>query len=140
MSNIWPSKEQFATLAAHTDEFETLTMLNLLRYRTEADYSANPNESPCSGKEAYARYAQQAGPLVKSYGGRFVFAGAAANTVIGPKDEQWDDVLLVEYPSVSAFMEMAGSEQYQAFAYHRAAALLDSRLVPIAAGKSNYLS
>ena len=51
--------------------------------------------------------------------------------VIGPVEERWDEVLLVEYPSVKAFLEMVNSDAYQSIVYHRTAALKDSRLIPI---------
>jgi hypothetical protein len=44
--------------------------------------------------------------------------------VIGPDD--WDEVVLVEYPSIRAFFEMTGHPDYPSDL--RAAALADSRL------------
>ena len=131
MSYLWPSEEQLAAFAAGGDG--EITMLNLLRYRDEADYSERPDETPCSGREAYQRYAAVALECVGKAGGRLVFAGAAAATVIGPADEQWDDVLLVAYPDRAAMMAMLESDEYQACTYHRTAALSDSRLVPLSA-------
>jgi len=139
MKYTWPTDEQLTTLDQRRDDSRTITMLNLLRYRERADYSEHPDETPCSGREAYARYADQAIACVESVGGRLVFGGGAAANAIGPDDEQWDDVLIVEYPNANAFFEMMTSERYQAFAYHRTAAVDDSRLVPMTAGEMNYL-
>lgn len=138
MNFTWPSAAQFDALQARADDPRPITMLNLLRYREQADYSGHPEASPCSGKAAYARYADAAIPCVASFGGRVVFGGAAHATVIGPDTEQWHDVLLVEYPNAQAFLDMAVSERYQAFAYHREAAIEDSRLVLITAGESGF--
>ena len=54
------------------------------------------------------------------------FLGAVHATVIGPEDDQWDEILLIEYPNKAAFFEMAGYPDYP----HeiRAGALLDSRI------------
>jgi len=60
-----------------------------------------------------------------------LFLGKAAAPVIGPVEERWDEVLLVEYPSLKAFIEMVNSDAYQLIVYHRTAALKDSRLIPI---------
>ena len=140
MNFTWPSSAQLEALNERAGDPSPITMLNLLRYRAEADYAGHPEASPCDGKTAYARYAEQAVACVESFGGRVVFGGAAHATAIGPDDERWDDVLLVEYPSTQAFLDMASSERYQAFAYHREAAIEDSRLVLITAGKPGYLT
>jgi uncharacterized protein (DUF1330 family) len=49
--------------------------------------------------------------------------------VIAPADEQWDQVLLVKYPSVDAFLTMIRMPDYLAATVHREAALEDSRLI-----------
>jgi len=50
-------------------------------------------------------------------------------TLIAPEAEEWDDALLVEYPSRAAFLEMVSQPEYLAAAPHRSAALEDSRLI-----------
>lgn len=138
MTFTWPSPAQLDALEARADDPRPITMLNLLRYRDAADYTGHPEATPCSGKAAYARYADEALACVESYGGRVVFGGAARAMAIGPDTEQWHDVLLVEYPNTRAFLDMMVSERYQAFAYHREAALEDSRLVLITAGELSF--
>ena len=128
---IWPGEEQWSYLQGKLASEGTVTMLNLLKYRDSADYSGHPDETPCSGRAAYERYKKHAIPLVEEYGGRVIVAGAALATIIGPTEKNWDDVVLAEYPSIKAFVEMASSEKYQSFAYHRTAAVADSRLIPI---------
>lgn len=111
-----------------------VVMLNLLRFRGIADYSATPElapESKISGKEAYQRYIARTRPLLVKAGGEVVFAGAGAHPLIGPAEERWDLVLLVRYPSVEAFMSFAADEDYLAGVGHRTAALEDSRLLPL---------
>jgi len=49
--------------------------------------------------------------------------------VIGPSEESWDEAILVEYPSRSAFVSMVTNEAYQQISEHRTAALADSRLI-----------
>lgn len=55
--------------------------------------------------------------------------------LIGPSDELWDKVLLVEHESVARFMAFAQDEAYLKYAGHRTASLDDSRLLPIVGGK-----
>ena len=113
-------------------------MLNLPRYREQAEYAAHAHEVACSGREAYGRYASVVEACLKAAGARIVFAGTASAPVIAPADEQWDDVLLVEYPSGQAFLTMLGTPEYRAIAHHRSAALCDSRLVPVTAGRASF--
>jgi uncharacterized protein (DUF1330 family) len=115
-------------------------MLNLLRYRERAEYGPGPfpeafDATPCSGREAYARYVNGTRLQIEKYGGRVVWRGAVAVSLIGPAGEEWDDFVLVEYPSREAFLKMLDDPEYRAGFSHRKAALQDSRL--IAAGHSD---
>ncbi len=131
MEYLWPDREQWNLLRDYPEQTATVTMLNLLRYRESADYSDYPGETPCAGREAYQRYAKQARLCVEEVGGRLLHWGKMAAPVIGPVDEVWDEMLLVEYPNIGAFLQMTLSEAYRAIAHHRTAALQDSRLIPI---------
>ena len=131
MGHLWPNDEQWEFLRNYPDQSAKIVMLNLLKYRAMAYYSDHRDEIPCSGEEAYQRYAALALPCVESVGGRIVYSGKSGASVIGPVDEKWDEIIVVEYPSIAAFQEMAFSDEYRSVAYHRAAALEDSRLIPI---------
>lgn len=129
MQTIEPSREQLQAFTDQPDDGAPIVMLNLLRYRAQADYSQHPRQTPCSGRDAFKRYAKQSIACIEGVGGKVLFIGAALATVIGPEAEQWDDIFLVRYPSRRAFMEMLASAEYRAIAFHRSAALQDSRLV-----------
>lgn len=129
MAGIEPDPQQLASFSAAAGTRGPISMLNLLRYRAQADYAGRANVTACSGREAYQRYAALAVPCVEAVGGRVVFAATAFATVIGPAAEQWDDILLVEYPSVDALLGMLASEPYRRCCFHRSAALADARLV-----------
>ena len=94
-----------------------------------AAYPDGFGAEPCSGREAYQRYAAVATGRIASVGGRLVWLGSAQHTLIGPEAERWDDAVLVEYPSRKAFLAMVSQPEYQAAAPHRTAALEDSRLI-----------
>jgi uncharacterized protein (DUF1330 family) len=106
-----------------------IVMLNLLRFRAEAAYRDADAQAPCSGRAAYAEYSRQVLPLLDAVGGKLLWLGRAHAALIAPAGEEWDEVLLVQYPSKEAFMEMIGSAEYRAIVHHRTAALTDSRLV-----------
>lgn len=109
-------------------------MLNLLRFRDIADYSGHPElapASPISGAEAFDRYFRHTRPFLRESGGDVVFLGAGGPFLIGPADERWDMAMLVRQASVASFLAFASNEGYLAGLGHRAAALEDSRLLPL---------
>ncbi len=111
-----------------------VVMLNLLRYRTVADYSASPElapASPISGEAAYRIYMQHTMPYLERSGGKVLFFGRGGAFLVGPESERWDAALLVQQDSVSAFMAFASNPEYMAGLGHRTAALEDSRLLPL---------
>jgi uncharacterized protein (DUF1330 family) len=110
------SEEGFADLASRADE-GPVTMLNLLAFKPEG------------GRERYVEYGEAVLPLLERAGGRLVFQGQAAPVVLG--EDSWDLVLLVEYPTRGAFLEMVQSPDYQAIAHLRTEALAKGELHPL---------
>lgn len=111
-----------------------VVMLNLLRFRKIADYSAAPHlapETPISGAEAYDLYIAHTLPYLRESGGDLVFLGAGGNYLVGPSDECWDMAMLVRQSSVESFLAFSGNADYLAGMGHRTAALEDSRLLPL---------
>ncbi len=129
MSYINPSPEQLTALAAQADREGPVVMINLLRYREQAEYPEGAPFPPCTGREAYARYSEVALQKVSEAGGRPIWLGQVQLNVIAPDAEVWDDAVLVEYPSRRSFLEMVAKPDYQASSVHRTAALADSRLI-----------
>ncbi|MEK7951204.1 DUF1330 domain-containing protein [Luteolibacter soli] len=112
----------------------SVVMLNLLRFRAIADYSAAPDlapASPITGEEAYRLYMEHTLPHLEKSGGEIVFFGRGGEFLIGPSEERWDAVMLVRQSSMASFLEFASNEAYLAGMGHRVAALEDSRLLPI---------
>jgi uncharacterized protein (DUF1330 family) len=128
VSNIDPTREQIEALAAGDME-SPITMINLLRFREQADYPEGFAAEPCSGEQAYGRYAEGALAAVGRVGGRPIWGADAHQIVIGPEAERWDQAFLVRYPSRAKFLEMVADPDYQAIVPHRTAALEDSRLI-----------
>jgi hypothetical protein len=111
-----------------------VTMVNLLRLREVADYSASPElapSSPISGREAYDRYVRHTLPFLEATGGSIEFLGVGGHYFIGPPDARWDLVMLITQASVSDFFAFASDAAYMAGVGHRTAALEDSRLLPV---------
>ena len=111
-----------------------LVMLNLLRFREVADYTASPELAPLqpiTGAEAYDRYVAHTLPLLRKSGGDLLFMGEGGPYLIGPQGERWDRAMLIRQKSRGAFLAFAVAESYLAGIGHRTAALSDSRLLPL---------
>lgn len=111
-----PRGEGFTNLLRRLDE-GPVTMLNLLAFKAEG------------GRERYLEYGEAVTPLLERAGGRVVLQGAAAPVLLG--DRSWDLVLLVEYPTRRAFLEMIQSPEYQEIAHLRTQALSKGELHPL---------
>lgn len=129
MRTIDPRDEQLQAFADAPEPLAPLAMVNLLRFREHARYPEEFDAAPCSGHEAYQRYGAQATDQIAAVGGRVLWSGKGVLSVIAPEGEAWDEVIVVEYPSREAFLQMLREPAYQAIVPHRRAALLDSRLV-----------
>lgn len=135
MRTVAITPDAIEALATALPVGQPVTMLNLLRFRDEAQYAAGEDDAPCSGREAYyARYAPVATPMVVARGGKVIWAGRVAGHTVCPDDERWDDVLIVQYPDAATIAAMFNDPAYQAIVKHRTAALEDSRLMPMREG------
>jgi len=111
-----------------------VVMLNLLRLRDVADYSASPELAPAqpiSGAEAYDRYVAHTMAFLTASGGALMFLGEGGPFLIGPAGERWDRAMLVRQKSAQAFIAFATDRAYLAGLGHRTAAIEDSRLLPL---------
>jgi uncharacterized protein (DUF1330 family) len=115
-STITPNIEQFRQLAASTGK-GPVVMINLLKFRTLEGGDG------VSGVEEYRRYGDVALEMIEHQGGRVLWAGTGDQVLIGDPEQDWDAVLLVEYPSRAAFVEMVSSPEYLEAHAHRERAL-----------------
>ena len=109
-------------------------MLNLLRLKPQADYSLTnlPNDQHCnSAEQALDRYVKETLPYLKKSGGTLLLLADAKNYFIGPENESWDKVMLIQQNSVSDFFAFAQNQDYADVLAHRQAAIEDSRLLPL---------
>ncbi|MCU0647481.1 MAG: hypothetical protein MUF00_05770 [Gemmatimonadaceae bacterium] len=116
-----------------------IVMLNLLRFRAVADYSADPSlcpATPVSGREAYERYIEHTQPLLEASGGALLFVGEGGAFLIGPREDRWDLMMLVRQRSLADFIAFASDPVYLAGLGHRTAAVEDSRLLPLVARRA----
>lgn len=104
-----------------------IVMVNLLKFRAQAAYPADSAEPACSGREAYARYEHVFTVAVQAVSeAEVVFRGPIDQVFIGLLGDpttDWDDVLIVRYPSRGRFLAMMADPVYRAGLVHRYAGL-----------------
>ncbi len=57
-----------------------------------------------------------------------LYAGDCSTTLVAPDEHRWDAMLVVRYPSRSAFLQMVGDPAYQEITGLRTAALEEAVL------------
>jgi uncharacterized protein (DUF1330 family) len=107
----------FAVFAERAEEGGAVVMLNLLRFK------------PDGGRERYEEYGVAVAPLLDKVGGRMTYMGVPGPPLLG--EEGWDLVVLVEYPTRKAFLEMVQSPEYTAIGHLRTEALVAGELHPM---------
>lgn len=112
-----------------------IQMLNLIRFRKQADYpEGHPNHGKgMTGAEAYRAYARAIQPILARVGAAMVWQGRLECVVIGPAGE-WDEIFVMGYPNSAAFLAMVSDPEYQRHVSHRTAAVADSRLIRFGEG------
>jgi uncharacterized protein (DUF1330 family) len=120
---------QIAEALRGRDLSQPVAMLNQLKFRRYALYAEESGEAPCSGAEAYARYAALVKPILEPLGAAVILTGVA--WLIGPSDE-WDRSFVVRYPHATDILNLPANPAYQRVAHHCTAALADSRLLMLA--------
>jgi uncharacterized protein (DUF1330 family) len=116
-SSLEPTPDQLAALAARPANSPVL-MVNLLKF------------NQAGGLESYQRYGRDVAPHLQRVGATVRYAGTAPAFVIGDgKRPWWDAILIVEYPTPRAFIDMVTTPEYAKVHEHRAAALERGDLV-----------
>ena len=130
----------FGTLLETYPKDKPIHMLNLLRFRPTAIYTPDTpspaSAESCTGHSAYNdRYLPAVRPILAEIGAEIIFHGKAWEGLnLFEGGEEWDEVMIVRYPSLETFKEMAGSGRYMSEAgVHRVAALGGMALMPMAA-------
>jgi uncharacterized protein (DUF1330 family) len=111
VSSLEPTAQQFSALAARPAD-APVVMVNLLKFKPEG------------GLESYLQYGQEVVPHLERVGATLRYAGGGPSVVIGDGERPWWDVILiVEYPTPQAFIDMVTTQEYAKVHEHRAAGL-----------------
>ena len=118
---VIPNEEQMAGfLEGDTDT--PIKMVNLLKFKDKADYK-DGRQTSLSGKEAYQIYADEVQGHLEKVGGKSIFLGEVERLMLGEVEDLWDWVVIAEYPSRKAMLEMVMDSEYQKSEEHRSAGL-----------------
>ena len=128
-STVNPTQDQLRSLLT-SDEDGPLQFVNLLSYRAEAQYPEGHELAGAglSGAEAYGRYGAVALDHVARRGGSLVLYNDVLQVLIG-RTAPWDQIAIMQYPSIDAFVDMIRDPDYQAALVHRDAGLAETALL-----------
>ena len=110
-------------------------IVSLLRYKEYADYGNAAGSGPCSGREIYFhRYVRAFKELTAAEQVTLLFLGRVQAAWMAPEDEQWDEIVVTQYPDLSSFHRITESEEYLAMAKPHLDAALDDCRIMVTAG------
>lgn len=122
-----PSEQQLRALLSG-DLGGPLQFINMLAFNDIAQYDEENNQTQVSGEDAYNRYGAVAIQHVMERGGKLFALNAIEQTLIGA-DDDWHQIIIVQYPNVDAFIDMLRTPTYQAALHHRDAGLKKTKLL-----------
>ena len=125
-----PTEEQIQALLQNPPT-GSVRMLNLLKFKAQAEYEDGSNGGCGNGMQAYMRYSEALfDGILASVDAELVFSEFVAAGFIGEAgNTDYDLVAIVQYPSIHAFLEMVSSPTYQQAAKHRDAGLAHQLLI-----------
>lgn len=115
-----PTSAQWGALASRAADVP-VTLVNFFKLRATALYPAGADATPCSGQEAFSRYAAVSAPGLDKVGGKFILLAPFEASLIGAA-EDWDFVAIGSYPDLAAVFALFEMPEYQSAFTHRVAA------------------
>ncbi len=107
-----------------------VSMLHLLKFRERASYE-DGRATDLTGADAYQLYLGDLVDRVQSVGGQLVLSKTAQYLVLGQAEDLWDTVLVIDYPSKEAFVEVVTSPEMLESGVHRRAGLEGQLLIAL---------
>lgn len=109
-----------------------IVLIELLKFHEKAQYPDDMAEAPdISGADAYAKYGELVRPLSEAAGGKRIWSGRYADTLRGDpeKADDYDTIIVVEFPSLKAVEELTASPDYGPISVHRQAAVARDKIL-----------
>ncbi|MEH6556976.1 MAG: DUF1330 domain-containing protein [Oceanicoccus sp.] len=109
---------------SEVDMESSFEMINLLKYRPVAVYESDTENSKCrTGRDAYNEYGKVVLPMIIALGGHLAYRGTCNQHFVGDESQDYDELIVVRYPSRKAYLNMFNSHEYQSAIMHRKAGL-----------------
>jgi uncharacterized protein (DUF1330 family) len=100
MTVLEPTHDQIAALAARPAD-APVVMVNLVQFRKP------------DGAKRYLEYGEAVAPHLERVGAKVLYAGGMPGSVIGDDEPWWDAIIIAEYPSPGAFLDMVSTDEYR---------------------------
>ncbi len=129
LGGINPDEMQLRALLGEVPD-GPLQFVNLLAYHAVAAYPEGHELAGAglSGAEAYGRYGAVALDHVVRRGGALTLYNEVVHVLVG-RAGAWDQVAVMQYRHVDAFVDMVRDPDYQAALVHRDAGLAETRIL-----------
>ena len=126
---INPDEGQLRSLL-ESGEDGPLQFVNLLSYHSDAKYPEGHELAGAglSGADAYGRYGAVALDHVVRRGGTLILYNDVRQVLIG-QTGPWDQIAIMQYPGIDAFVDMIRDPDYQAGLVHRDAGLAETAIL-----------
>lgn len=115
-----PTSKQWQALLS-LPATEPVSLINFFKMRERARYPRGSAATPCSGEEAFQRYASVSGGALEQVGGQFLLVSPFKGGFVG-QSEDWDLVAIGTYPNPDKVLSLFENADYQQAYVHRTAA------------------
>jgi len=133
MGMVEYQKSAFDAAEQEIGDGAPIYMVNLIRYRAEAQYLNDDASEPSSGsgKEVYfQRYVPAFARVAEGEDYSVFWVGNIRGLLVAAPGEHWDDIVIVKYASIQTLRRILESPDYETQAApHRRAALEDWRFI-----------
>ncbi|WP_228289111.1 DUF1330 domain-containing protein [Marinobacter salinisoli] len=99
--NAYPQSLQ--KVLAETPKDQPVVMLNLKQF---VEDSRQPAGAERPARDPIKACIQKASDCVRAVGAEVVWWGSGADALVAPPEESWDQVVLVRYPSIDAYLAL----------------------------------
>ena len=109
-SPMFPTEEQWRSLLLYPNKQPIMTVSFMQRATGEV----HSEETGFRGSvdEALAKYIDATMPIIERIGVKPVFVSSQPLTIIGDESNQWDTLVVTEYPSAEAYIELHLDPEY----------------------------
>ena len=110
-STIWPTEEQWRSILLFPNK-QPIVTTSFLQLPTGEVHDEKVGFRG-SVAEALAKYIDATTPIIERIGVKPIYVSGVPHTVIGDDSNQWDTVVVTQYPSAEAFIELHLDPEYR---------------------------